>query len=303
MKYKLIYYQLSILFFFTTISQSLLSQNFLDIGNQWVFEYYEALGPGAYINRKIETITITKDTFINNKVYFELVSTRAHLCDIYGISEFLREEEGKLYRLSRNAETEFLMIDFNEQVSYEITSETFGGSILSEAVIDSFGVETFPSGQQIETQYMRILNNLSYDDNTLYKVHNKIGFLNPGLLFPDIGTGLCDPSGKFILNKCFISNQDTIRFTDSDCFEFDILDSVEEFPIEQIEIYPNPATDFVTIPANLSVLRLHDMNGVEFKVKVNGNNIEIADLVNGVYFLIFEDNTSAKRLMSKFVKL
>lgn len=283
-------------------SENIRSQDHLEIGNQWIHEYYEILGPGVYTNHKIDSITITKDTLINNKTYFQLISTRKHLCGIFGSSEYLREEENKIYRLAKDSQTEFLLIDFNEQDSYEIKSENGPEVIEAEAIIDSFGTTTFPSGHIVETQFMKIINNQSYDDETQYAVHRKIGFLNPGLLFPDIGTGLCDFFQRTQKFKCFISNQDTIKFTETDCFEFTIINSTTDVKIEQIELHPNPTFDYVNLPNNLKFLKSHNVNGLEVSIIELENKLNLANLKKGIYIITME-NSSGEKFISKVVKL
>lgn len=286
-----------------SISNNLRSQNFLETGNQWIFEFYNVVGPTATYNHKIDSITITKDTIINNKNYFQLESTRSHYCGIFSSLEYLREEEDKIYRLSKDFQSEYLMLDFKEVDSYLMQTDSGFGFIESEVIIDSIGISIFPSGQEIETQFMRVLNNQSYGDEALYKVHQKVGFLNPGFLFPNIGTGLCDHFDKAIQYKCFISNQDTINFTERGCFDFNIIDSTNELFEEQIELFPNPTFDQINLPEGYMPLKVYDIKGIELQVPINQNTLDLSQLKNGAYVLILKNTSSNKRFVTKVVKM
>ena len=104
----------------------------------------------------------------------------------------------------------------------------------------------------------RALNNQSYEDDTPYKVYKNIGFLGPGLLFPDLGTGLCDFQDG-ITFRCVATEKDTIHFTEFDCFELQIINTIKTVLPETIILSPNPASDFVTVPSGLIFFDLVDL--------------------------------------------
>lgn len=278
------------------------AQNMLAIGKQWIFEdiHYSFWFP--FPDTTIETITIIADTTVNSQMYKKLILSRHPSCWNTGIVEYLREEGDKIFRLSRNLDQEFLMIDFGEENSYEMLFDHFGGDIdTGTVVIDSFGTENAYDGTLLDVQYMRILNNLSYDDDTPYKVYKNIGFLYPGFLFPDLGTNLCDFQDVITL-RCVAIEQDTIRFTEFDCFELQIVNSIMPVHFETIALSPNPTTDYVSIPDGFVFLDLVDLCGSIYTPHCDSNRIYLHDLPAGSYFVRFIDSTENKVYIGRILK-
>jgi len=251
---------ISILFISISFLGQIRSQNMLDIGKQWIFEdmhYSNIWFP--FSDTTIETITITTDTIINSQNYKKVVLSHLPSCWNTSEVEYLREEGEKIFRLSRNLDQEFLMIDFSEEVGYEMLFDNGIGNIdTGSVIIDSFGIEYAFDGSLLEVQYLRILNNQSYDDDTPYKVYKNIGFLYPGFLFPDLGTGLCDFQDGITL-RCVVTGNDTIHFTGFDCFELQIINHINPLLPEMITLSPNPITDYVTIPIGFVFLDIIDV--------------------------------------------
>lgn len=266
----------------------------LEIGKQWIFEdmhFSNIIFP--FSDTTIETITIIKDTIISGQNYSKLVLSRHPSCWNTGDVEYLREEGDKIYRLSRDYSQEFLMIDFSEDSTYTMLFDNYQSSAdTAIAVIDSFGTEYAFDGTLLETQYMKILNNLSYDDETQYKVYKDIGFLYPGLLFPDLGTGLCDFQDAVTL-RCVVNGTDTIHFTEFDCFELQIILSTNNIDEDAFIISPNPASDelkiqFQSSNHSASEWRISDVGGRVIKSgKFDSTgevaNIGVAEIASGLY--------------------
>jgi len=63
--------------------------------------------------------------------------------------------------------------------------------------------------------------------------------------------------------------------------------SVNDFDIENINIFPNPTTDFININSDEITIKaeLYNLQGVEFNTIFLGNLIDIRSLSNGIYFL------------------
>lgn len=274
-----------LVFFLVTQAKS---QNMLQIGKQWIFEdmHYSNL-LFSYSDTTIETITIISDTTINNLEYKRVETSRLPSCWNASEVEFLREDGEKIFRLSLDHQQEFLMIDFAETVSYQMLFDNGAGSIdTGTVVIDSFGTEYAFDGTLLEVQYMRILNNQSFDDEATYKVYKNIGFLQPGFLFPDLGTGLCDFQDRITL-RCIANGVDTIHFSEFGCFELPIINNTQEIMYNSLILSPNPATDFITIPTGLIFLGIMDIFGVVSIPDQDGNRISIQNYSPGLYFLRF----------------
>ncbi len=276
------------------------SQDFLKIGNQWLFEHESFFWP---IFKNIESITVTKDTVIDNKLYFKLEASKRHVCHIFFETEFLREDNNKIYRLSRDKQREYLMIDFDAQTSYDITTDVGWDTIHSQVIVDSIGTTIFSSGQVIETQFVHVLNNQSYEDWAQYRIYKGIGFLCPGLLFPDIGTGLCDPFTEWMEPVCFISNQDTVWFSNSECYGIGIIDAIQETSISVINLSPNPTHGIIYLPDNHTLLSVTNIEGQQFEVNVKDHNININVLPNGIYVLLLKNNISGDIKTGRIVKI
>ena len=62
------------------------------------------------------------------------------------------------------------------------------------------------------------------------------------------------------------------------------------------EIYPNPASDFITIKAEYSIARIYSQTGLLVKTS-SEKNIDLIDLSSGIYFVKLDESP----LMVKFV--
>lgn len=279
------------------------SRHTLVTGKQWIFEdmhYSNIFEP--FSDTTIETITVIGDTVINFKGYSKVVLSRHPSCWNLGTVEYLREEGEKIFRLSRNMEEEFLMIDFEEDSSYVMLYDN-GQGIVDTAIvmIDSFGIEYAFDGTLLDVQYVKILNNQSYDDDTPYKIYRGIGFVEPGfILFPDLGTGLCDFQDAVTL-RCVATGQDTVHFTEFDCFELQIISSNHPALPDAINIYPNPANDELFIESTDPSLsgsewKIMDalgrtIKGGKFGMNTAFEKIHTGDMVSGFYFFMTARNS------------
>ena len=279
-------------------------QHFLVPGRQWIYEFdtYAAL-PNPLIKQSIETITIEGDTVINGLAYYKLIATLAAPCGIFDTTEYLREEGGKIFRLSKDHTQEFLLIDFDETASYPLLFEQHNGGVdTGLAVIDSFGTEFIHDGTQIDVQYLRILNNQSYDDDTPYKVYRNVGFVQYGLLFPDLGTGLCDVMEGIQL-RCYVDGLDTLHFTGYGCYESTLMEATTEPSIEDISLSPNPTADEIRIPEGLVFKDLYNVQGQVCRPSVTNQFIDLSDFPEGYYILRFVKQHGREVFIGKILKL
>lgn len=289
---------------FVFIAIQTYAQDMLKIGKQWIFEdmHYSTIW-FPYSDTTIETITITKDTFINNNMYVQVVASRLPGCWNVSNPEYLREEGEKIYRLSHDLQSEYLMIDFEESTSYEMLYDNGVGVVdTGTALVDSFGTETVFDGTILNVQYVRILNNQSYDDNQLYKVYENIGFLYPGILFPDLGTGLCDFQDGITL-RCVTDGMDTIHFTENDCFELPIINHTGNISNSDLIIFPNPVYDVITIPDGFTFLNMTTFAGMKIVPAQQGNKIFMSVFPSGIYCLRFLRENTNEYFIHKIIKL
>ncbi len=279
------------------------SQNMLDIGNQWIFELNTSIGPDEYL-QSMEQIEVTRDTLINGTTYKIVESTERHPCDIFSYYEILREDGPHVYRYYPEAQADIQFIDFEEMFNFEFlyNSPASGQTELAIALIDSFGVETTADGTSINTQYLRIINNMSYDDETKYTIYKGVGYYPLGILFPDLGTGLCDVN-QWVELRCFVSDQDTIHFKSFDCFESSIQSkTINHYPPE-LSLQPNPTSQFLDLPLGYEVLNIYDMNGKKQLIAQNGDQLECQSLLEGIYFLMLQNKETDIIYKARFVKI
>ena len=284
---------------------SLQSQGLLQMGHQIVYEYniYEIGLPDPWVSQSIETITVGGDTLINNLMYSKIITTLPPPCGIFDTLEFLRAEGNKIFRLSRDRQQEFLMIDFDESVGYELLYEESEGDVDTGYVtIDSFGVEILADGTTMDVQYMRIFNNQSFDDDAVYKVYRDIGFVQYGLLFPNLGTGLCDIY-EGVQIRCSVNNLDTIHFTPYDCYELSFPNGVLDIDYLSLDLFPNPTSGEVILPDGFTLLDISNLNGQIFVPDQSGNGIDISTFAPGLYFFRLAGLNGTSIYLSRMLKL
>ena len=254
--------------------------------------------------QSIETITVENDTVINNTTYAKLSATKAEPCSTFSQTEFLREEGDKIFRYNQQENAEFLMIDFGETNGYELIYFDHSMNMIDTGMVlvDSFGIEYTQDGTAMEVQYMRIYNNSSYEDDAVYTVYKNIGFVNYGLLFPNLGTGLCDALSAVKL-RCFISGQDTIHFTEFDCSESSIIDATKESTLDKVTVFPNPASDNIHIPENFNVVGIINASGQNQVIDQIGDTINVNSLPSGLYVIQLSSRTGKEFYFQKFMKV
>lgn len=284
------------------------AQNMLEEGTQWIFEYrsYD-LGLPDY-TESIESITVGGDTIINSKQYKKVTATKDAPCGTFLKNEFLREDGSAIYRLHKIDSSEHKMLDFDDSLGYEILFNEFGTPPdTAFAITDSFGIELVYDGTPFNVQYMRIINNGTFFDDVVYKVFDGIGFYSnmdlydTGLLYPTLGVGLCDIF-DYITLRCHIQGQDTVRFTEFDCFESSIPDAVWENGISSICLSPNPTSGLVEIPDDLRVERVLNLDGKEQQIGSSDTSVDLEQLEPGIYILILANN-SGLSFIGRVVKL
>ena len=279
------------------------NQQFLVPGRKWIYAYnvYDFL-PDPLVDQTIETITVGNDTLINGLSYYQLIITKAPPCGVFDTLEYLREDGGKIYRLSRDHSQEFLMIDFDETTSYPLLYDGhFGGIDTAMAIVDSFGIETIMDGSQVEVQYLHIINNQSYSDDTEYKVYKGVGFVQYGLLFPDLGTGLCDVMEGIQL-RCYTDGIDTLHFTEFGCYEITLGNATHDLAINEIIISPNPVSDEIVLPDDFIVELCYTMYGQPVPFFQSGNKLDVHDWQPGMYLLKLNNRYTQEAGISRIVK-
>lgn len=161
------------------------------------------------------------------------------------------------------------------------------------------------SDNPVRMDYMTELNNpteiLVYEDKLLVSEfsNNRILLVNIDNTTPviiDTITNITQPTGLFINNSdlyvCVYGENKIIKMPIS------TLNVQNNSSIENIILYPNPSSDFVTITGISKPLTYEVNNYLGVKVMkgtiTNKSNIDIRNLPIGVYFIILENGISKK---------
>jgi hypothetical protein len=275
------------------------SQNNFEIGQKWIYLVSEFIVP----TESIDSVVISKDTLINGKTYLKFIASRQQPCFIFKKTQYVREEDGVIYRLSLDLTRELIVANTASQDSFTIQFDWLNGSsdsIYSAlALVDSFGYETIYDGTVVRTQYMKIPDNKSYGENQTYTFYENIGFNGPGYIFADLGTGLCDPFVQFKL-RCMIKGLDTLHFTKDDCQYIGMDSGIEEDV--NLNIQPNPTFDVLNIPENYVFQKMMDIHGRVYHLDATSQAINLEGLPKGVYFVQCRKVNSHRSQSAKVVK-
>lgn len=280
-------------------------QHLVQEGNTWIYAYntYETGLPDPLVDQSFETMTFSGDTVINGLVYHKLLITADEPCGLFEEVEYLRADGNKVYRLSADHTEEYLMIDFDEEDSYQMLyKDMFDEIDTATVIIDSFGLEVTPDGTTVEVQYVKIINNFAFQDSTQYKVYKDIGFVQYGILFPYVGVGLCDVLIGLEL-RCYVSGGDTIHLTDLGCYESTLINSMKDLRKNSISLSPNPVFNRINIPEGFSFLDMVTINGQSVFVQQDEHSIWIDDDVAGLYIVRLISETDQKIYFARIVKM
>lgn len=106
------------------------------------------------------------------------------------------------------------------------------------------------------------------------------------------------PGASSSTYSVLVTDSNGCNFTDSIKVNFAICSSVTDLDgRNHFSVYPNPATDFITVTTteNISFISLFNIVGKKIKVFSNNNsNLFIGDVAKGFYYLRFETTTGHK---------
>lgn len=92
---------------------------------------------------------------------------------------------------------------------------------------------------------------------------------------------------------------------DAGAYEYYMTTPVHRFPLQQIAVYPNPASDYITIDqpsASVLSIELFDISGHRVTFTEHSNQLELASLRSGLYILSIKLTNGIARYIS-LVKL
>ncbi len=237
--------------------------------------------------------TIQNDTTINNIEYSKLCMKYDNM-DNSGFVSIggLREENQKVYYIGSTitfeTEGEYLLYDFTKQIGDTIKHDESGA--FSSVVLD---IDSVLMGGSYRKRFKVNNNSLQSPD---YIVEG-IGSIKNGLLghISEITT-----NAPYWENICVRKN-DILIYLNSNYASW--VTNVSEVERIKLNIYPNPAQDFVYInlPDDVNVIEIYDLKGklLKFQHPERSNQvskISISGLTKGIYFI------KAGRFVRKLVK-
>lgn len=290
------------------ISFTVQGQIWIDEGATWHYDW-SGLLPG------LDKIEYVGDTIIQDKTCQKLQISRYMFAPIGSGGEVINSWISYKYTYS-NGDTVFNLINDDFHVLYNFgaqvgdiwelgvdTNELYCGP--SSVEVTATG-STEINGQNCEWIQVTTLPNSSVGiDGRIYK---RFG-VTSDYLFPTLRN--CDPSmiiEFYDFNfTCFEDNSFPLyNVTDKDCdYLFYVGDAEIESAEKMVTVFPNPASDnlFVNIEGanrTLKNLIVTDMQGRLLK-NVCQNNVDIADLPKGLYFIhVSFDNDS--KIVKRFIK-
>lgn len=270
-----------ILLVFISLSARPFAQSMLEEGNQWTFQEIKWTLAQGYVDTFLVTITVEEDTIIDGLFYSKVVHSHHPPCWNIRTTEYLRREGNKIYRRSRSMDQDFLMLDFDETVGYEMLFD--GGHNPQDTayvLIDSVGILQTSAGDYLNVQYVRVINNQATDDDAQFIIGREIGFIEWGIVFPQLGNGLCDFHDP-IEWRCAIISGDTTHFFAYDCFE--LISSTKNPPHGIYAFYPNPFEDYILIPPDMRFAELISITGQRIQLQKTGSSLYTGNLVQGFY--------------------
>ena len=283
--------KLTTLILFLFISSSLFSQNDLSVGTQWYnsTHFYPYLGAAL--------LEISGDTVINGQEV-SIIQGVDPCAAIY--SEYIYQNEGKMYYYNDLTDGFSLLYDFTAQAGDTISIETQltanGGYWIQTEVVDSVSQEYIAGAMRI----------VQYTDQNI----NIEGIGALCYLFPQIP--VCDIQYGHI--RCFIdgATREEVHYyntyfqEDFPCDTSILIVATRELIVNRsLKIYPNPTSDYITIDipdAQSGKISIRNSIGlavkeVEVASSVIKTEVGLYNLPAGVYFVEFVPDKNNERVI------
>lgn len=196
----------------------------------------------------------------------------------------------------------YLLYDFGAETGDTITSrvEDFpyslscwgdfsGGPFNFSYTIDSIGTIQI-DGQILRTQYVTPL----FTDDIGWIIESPVierfGQFNQSAFWWGRGQG-CSLGGFPGELRCYEDEDLFFKnpFTQFD-LECDYITGVEDLVEKPFLLYPNPASDFIQLPAMSQIISLYNCEGQKISSYNDVDQIEISNLSSGVYFVHYQYN-------------
>ena len=275
-------------FFLLTLSSSLFSQSFGEIGTQWFYsENAEGFCEG---NCEYVHLESTQDTIINGKTTHKIEQTYYKFTgDIVQYEPIFMYEE---------SDTVFMWAPSSSQF---LTTYIFNGAIGDTLILDSPEENENQQGENEDEydEYRLVIDTIidieingielkkygttALDDYQFYfggYFMDRIGgldwFLPRSLIIPEAGGPI----------RCYSDAQIDSSFQDVACDFLQLVNIDEQARKIEIEIYPNPASSMITLQTKGAIEKtnMYDFNG-ELVYSTAENEFDISKFKNGIYIL------------------
>lgn len=271
---------ITIILYFLLAYANINAQAWQTNGTTW---YYTNAVISGYVHQP-NVLTITGDTMINN-IAAKIITGKCNCAEGDNIN-YVYEDSNRVYRYYEELSDFRLLYDFNKKAneSYIIYGNELFPQV--EVLVDSIGSIT--SGDTtLVIQYIDTGYEVDFGDFNIVGVGSNHCLFQQG--------NICDPQTFGI--RCFGDNQDNYLNFQPDIGCTDTLNilSTQQLDLSSITVYPNPATDVISInnptSINYDQISLFDNLGQRKTTiqSVNAVNIDldITALPKGIYYLRF----------------
>lgn len=217
----------------------------------------------------------------------------------YGGVRYAYQDEGKIYVSNYEGElADFADFNLLDGDTYEYQAKVFAGcEENSELDVDSIG--TFLLDEtELQVQYLSTYQ-ADWDHTFSVVMYERIGALDGRILAPYIP---CLFDGDSYRLCQFETATDSIRFIDQDCYY--VLSSLKESDLaKNILVSPNPTSSKIIIKYDDTpdLIQVFSMNGALLLESKNAKEIEVEQLLEGIYFMTIIIGKS--KVTKRFIKV
>jgi len=258
-------------------------------------ETYNPNSPILTYSYQTFSMLFSGDTTINDVLYKKMyASTKKSpvFPKDYSLQNFMREDEDKkVWYLRSDAwgvEWEELLYDF----SFEIGDTVCYGGSNSFIIVEDISDEIMHNGEVRKVFHFSRNGAFIMEDYWIEGIGS-----NYGLLIP-FGSGI---AGGFYKLLCFRENGNLMFYNEEyqTCYKNSV--GVNTYN-NQVDIYPNPATNFINITGDrVSTVKMYNNIGQLILTQHNTNTINVSALQNGIYLLTIESSTG-NMIQKKIIK-
>ncbi len=303
------------LFTFFSIISNLHAQDttvFAPIGAVWHYNSYTDFHSDAPFYFKF---VVEKDTFILGKNarllrYYIFENDTFHSDN--NLNKYIFTDGAKVYY---KVENDFVLLyDFAASAGDTINSraeyfpvemgcnpEFENGAIDFSYKIDSVNIINI-DGIDLRRQYLHVIDPPGSSTPWFFinPIIERIGASDYAAFFWGQG-GACILEDNGFL-RCYIDND--LTFTNTNVqfqYDCDYTGTNDLEPSPEASIFPNPTTDFISVPEKAQEINLFNSTGQKIESYKNQDQIDVSDLWPGIYIIQFQINS--KNYIRKFLKL